>query len=137
MTTRSGRSASSSTTNGGPGRSLSTTTARAPASCASIAFAPKLQPPRSTITTARSARRGRLGSRQPLRSSPYDDARTRRVGRPSAAGTRGPIDGTAVKGESSGASVALTRPLTPKTRVVDVAATVIATAEVPGDETEP
>ena len=59
------------------------------------------------------------------------------MGLPSAAGTRGPIDGTAVKGVSSGASVALTRPLTPKTRVLDVAATVIATADVPGDETEP
>ena len=79
VTTSSGRSASSSTTNGGPGRSLSTITAAAPASCALIAFVPKLQPPRSTITTASSARR-RAGSRQARRSRPKADATTSRVG---------------------------------------------------------
>ncbi len=76
-------------------------------------------------------------SRQARRSSPKADAATRRVGLPSAAGTRGPIDGTAVKGVSAGEPVPLTRPLTPNTRVLDVAATVIAVALVPGDEIEP
>ena len=69
VTASSGRSPSSSTTNGGPGRSLSTITAAAPASRALIAFMPKLQPPRSTSTTAR-ARRVRGASRQARRSSP-------------------------------------------------------------------
>ncbi len=56
---------------------------------------------------------------------------------PSDAGTRGPIDGTAVNGCSAGAALPLTRPLTPKTRVLEVAATVIAVALVPGEEIEP
>ena len=59
------------------------------------------------------------------------------MGVPSAAGSGGPIDGTAVNGASAGRPVPPTRPLTPKTRIEEVAATVIAVALVPGDETEP
>ena len=55
----------------------------------------------------------------------------------SAVVTRGPTDGTAENGVSAGEPSPLTVPLTPKTRVVDVAATVIAVALVPGEEIEP
>ena len=56
---------------------------------------------------------------------------------PSETGTRGPSDGTAVNGESAGEPVPLTRPLTPNTRVLEVAATVMAVADEPGEEIEP
>ncbi len=88
VTMSSGRSASSSTTNGGPGRSLSTINALAPPSRALIAFAPKLQPPRCTITTARSAcLRAAAGShaRRARRRPPQRGAWARRAP-PSRAG---------------------------------------------------
>ncbi len=51
--------------------------------------------------------------------------------------TRGPIDGTAANGASAGSLEPLAVPATPNTLVLEVAATVIAAAAVPGDEIEP
>ncbi len=50
---------------------------------------------------------------------------------------RGPIEGTAVNGCSSGKPAPATAPLSPKTRVDEVAATVMAVSLVPGEEIEP